>query len=83
MRFDWNAYPETKELVDASGLTSVADTEEFRAGMYNGACKIYRKEGGQDELAKVVYNYRIQNLQFGKVKSSYRLLGTQKEVPWP
>ena len=63
MRFDWNAYPETKEPIEASGLTSVADTEEFRA-MYNGACKIYRKEGGQDELAKVVYNYLIQNLRF-------------------
>jgi len=52
MRFDWNAYPETKEFVDSSGLTSVADTEEFRA-MYNEACKIYREEGGQDELGKM------------------------------
>ena len=59
MRFDWNAYPETKEFVDGSGLTGVADTEEFRA-MYNEACKIYREEGGQDELGKVnvkVYDF--------------------------
>jgi len=59
MRFDWNAYPETKEFVDSSGLTGVADTEEFRA-MYNEACKIYREEGGQDELGKVnvkVYDF--------------------------
>ena len=59
MRFDWNAYPETKEFVDGSGLTGVADTEGFRA-MYNEACKIYREEGGQDELGKVnvkVYDF--------------------------
>jgi hypothetical protein len=63
MRFDWNAYPGTKEFIDGSGLISVADTEEFRV-MYNEACRIYRQEGGQDELGKMnvkVYNF-VDNL---------------------
>lgn len=72
MRFDWNAYPETKEVVDASGLTSVAETEELRA-MYNGACKIYRRDGGQDEWRRrftiMVFKTYVD---LGRSKSSYR-----------
>lgn len=51
MRFDWNAYPETKDFVDGSGLTSVAENDEFRA-IYNEACNIYKAEGRQDDLGK-------------------------------
>jgi hypothetical protein len=37
--------------VDGSGVISVAETEEFWE-MYNEACRIYKEEGGQDELGK-------------------------------
>jgi hypothetical protein len=51
MRFDWNSFPETKEFVDSSGITSVAETEDFRS-MYTEACRIYKLEGGDNELGK-------------------------------
>lgn len=51
MRFDWNAFPETKEFVDTSGIISVAETEDFWA-MYKAACRIYKEEGGENELGK-------------------------------
>ena len=37
--------------MDCSGITSVAENEEFWA-MYAEACKIYKEEGGQEELGK-------------------------------
>lgn len=37
--------------MDGSGLTSVAENDEFWA-MYSEACNIYKEEGGQDELGK-------------------------------
>lgn len=46
----WNAYPETRDFVDGSGVTSCAEKEEFLT-MYTEACKIY-KEGGADVLTK-------------------------------
>lgn len=41
----------TKEFVDGSGITSVAETEDF-ATMYRGACALYKVEGGEDDLGK-------------------------------
>jgi hypothetical protein len=62
LRFDWNAFPTTKEFVDSSGITSVAETDEFKE-MYSEACLLYKEEGGQDELGKQnVKVYPIANL---------------------
>ena len=41
----------TKEFVDGSGITSIAETEDF-ATMYRAACQLYKDEGGQDDLGK-------------------------------
>ena len=47
----WNAYPETRDCVDGSGVTSCAEKEDFLT-MYTEACKIYKEEGGADVLTK-------------------------------
>jgi len=54
-------FPETRDFIDGSGVTSVAekDRSEFLT-MYHKACKVYKTEGGQDELGKLnVKVYRL------------------------
>lgn len=60
MRFEWNAYPETRDFIDGSGVTSVAEKNDEFLMMYKEACKVYKVEGGQGELPKInvkVYSF--------------------------
>jgi len=61
VKFNWNAFPETRDFIDGSGVTSVGEKNEEFLNMYEVACKIYKEEGGGD-LAKLnvkVYTVRL------------------------
>lgn len=49
MGFDWDLYPQTRDFVDGSGITRLTVNSGFRA-MYNEACEIYKREGGEGDL---------------------------------
>jgi hypothetical protein len=52
MKFNWNAFSDTRDFIDSSGVISVGEKNEEFLKMYEVACQIYKEEGGGD-LTKI------------------------------
>lgn len=78
-RMNWNAYPQTARFVENCGLTSAADTPEFRA-IYEQAKLTFIQEGGHPsdfsrQRLKVFYSGAINGSTVFKIWDTTSLVG--------
>jgi hypothetical protein len=61
MKFNWNAFPVTRDYIDGSGVISTAEKSEEFLSLYQQACELYA-EGGTGELGKS--HVRVRNYSY-------------------